>query len=131
LVASQLDNEPFLLFELRGLSKEALQAELAKSTLGKILSEELTAKEISIESATSYYTTLEKVAVAEKINPREFWMGTKRLPQNVEVASTASLPAIAIKKQGDFPSFWQKDDSFIAVMEELYERVRTKNKDLI
>ena len=30
LVASQLDNNPFLLFELRGLSKEELQNKLAK-----------------------------------------------------------------------------------------------------
>jgi len=42
-----------------------------------------------------------------------------------------SLPAILIKKQGDFPAFWKKEYSFIQVMEELYERVKTKNKNLI
>lgn len=131
LVASQLDNDPFLLFELRGLSKEALQTELAKSALGKILSTELTTKEIILESSASYYTPLEKIAVPEQINPREFWLGTKRLPQNVELASTAGLPAITIKKQGDYPSFWKKDNSFIAAMEELYARVKTKNKDVM
>lgn len=131
LVASQLDSDPFLLFELRGLSKEALQAELVKSTLGKILSEELTAKEHPLESSSSFYTPLEKIAVTKNITPRDFWMGSKRLPQNVEVTSPASLPAIAIKKQGDFPPFWKKDNSFIAVMEEFYARVRTKNKDVL
>ncbi|MBD1892147.1 MULTISPECIES: SWIM zinc finger family protein [unclassified Coleofasciculus] len=131
LVASQLDHNPFLLFELRGLSKEALQAELAKSPLGEVLSTELTAKEIPLESSASYYTPLEKVPVTEKINPREFWLGTKRLPQTVEMASLASLPAILIKKQGDFPPFWKKDSSFIEVMEELYERVKTKNKEVM
>ncbi|MEP0854465.1 SWIM zinc finger family protein [Trichocoleus sp. DQ-U1] len=131
LVASQLDHNPFLLFELRGLSKEALQAELAKSSLGEVLSTELIAKEIPLESSASYYTPLEKVPVTEKVNPREFWLGTKRLPQTVEVASLASLPAILIKKQGDFPPFWKKDSSFIEVMEEFYERVKTKNKDVM
>lgn len=131
LVASQLDHNPFLLFELRGLSKQALQAELVKSPLGKVLSEELTAQEVGLESSISYYTPLEKVAVTEKINPREFWLGTKRLPQTLEGTSSVSLPAILIKKQGDFPAFWKKDMSFIAVMEELYGRVKNKNKELL
>ena len=131
VVASQLDHNPFLLFELRGLSKEALQAELAKSPLGQVLSTELTAKEIPLESSASYYTPLEKVQITQKINPREFWLGTKRLPQTVEAVSPASLPAILIKKQGDFPPFWKKDSSFIETMEELYQRVRTKNKEVM
>jgi uncharacterized Zn finger protein len=131
LVASQLDHNPFILFELRGLSKDELQAELAKSPLGKALSSELAAKEISLVSAISYYTKLEKVTVTEKISPREFWLGTKRLPSNIEVAEAASIPAILVKKQGDFPAFWQKDTSFISVMEELYQRVRTKNRDVM
>jgi len=131
VVASQLDYNPFLLFELRGLSKEALQAELAKSPLGQVLSTELSAKEIPLESTASYYTPLEKVQITQKINPREFWLGTKRLPQTVEAVSPASLPAILIKKQGDFPPFWKKDNSFIGTMEELYQRVRTKNKEVM
>lgn len=131
LVASQLDNDPFILFELRGLSKNELQAELAKSPLGKALFSELTAKEISLVASESYYTRLKKVPMAEKINLRDFWQGTKRLPPTVEVATPASLPAILVKKQGDFPPFWKKDNSFIEVMEELYERVKTKNREVL
>lgn len=131
LVASQLDHDPFLLFELRGISKDELQAELAKSPLGKALSSELSTKEISLVSAASYYTKPEKIAVTEEISPREFWLSKKRLPSSVEVAEPASIPAILIKKQGDFPPFWQKDSSFISVMEELYQRVRTKNREVM
>ena len=131
LVASQLDNDPFILFELRGLSKNELQAELAKSPLGKALFSELTAKEISLVASESYYTKLKKVPMAEKINLRDFWQGKKRLPPTVEVATPASLPAILVKKQGDFPPFWKKDNSFIEVMEELYERVKTKNREVL
>ncbi len=131
LVASQLDHNPFILFELRGLSKDELQAELAKSPLGQALSSDLAAKEIPLVSATSYYTKPKKVTETEKINPREFWLGTKRLPSNVEMADQASIPAILVKKQGDYPAFWQKDTSFISVMEELYQRVRTKNRDVM
>lgn len=131
LVASQLDRDPFILFELRGLSREELQAELAKSPLGQALSAELTAKEVPLVAATSYYTKLEKVPVTEKVNPREFWLGNKRLPSTVEVAEPTSVSAILVKKQGDFPAFWHKDTSFISVMEELYQRVRTKNRDVM
>lgn len=131
LVASQLDQDPFILFELRGLSKDELQAELAKSPLGKVLASELTTKDIPLEASASYYSPLEKVPVTDKINQREFWLGTKRLPQNIEVADQASLPAVLVKKQGDFPAFWKKDNSFISVMEELYQRVITKNRDIM
>ena len=40
------------------------------------------------------------------------------------------MPALLVKKQGDYPPFWQKDGSFIEVMEELYDRVRTKSPQM-
>ncbi|MBN3922059.1 SWIM zinc finger family protein [Nostoc sp. NMS4] len=130
LVASQLDNNPWLLFELRGLSKAELQAKLADSPLGKALSEELNTKEIPLELSNSLYTKLEKQSLNQMPNAREFWLGTKRLPQTIEVATPSSICAILIKKQGDFPDFWHNDASFIETMEELYQRVKTKNHQL-
>lgn len=131
LVASQLDNNPWLLFELRGLSKAELQGKLAESPLGKALSSELSVKEIPVEPSTSFYTKLEKQSLSQMPNAREFWLGTKRLPSNVDVATGNSVSAILIKKQGDFPDFWHKDTSFIETMEELYQRVKAKNQNLI
>lgn len=129
LVASQLDNNPFLLFELRGLSKTELQTKLATSPLGKALSEELNAKEIALESATSYYTKIKKQSIKQKPTAREFWLGKKRLPSTIEVGNQSSVSAILVKKQGDFPAFWPKDNSFIETMEEFYQRVKTKNQN--
>ncbi len=131
LVASQLDQNPFLLFELRGLSKTELQNKLATSPLGKALSSELNLQEIPIEVCTSFYSKLEKKQITQKPNIKEFWLGKKRLPQTIEVASQSGVSAILIKKQGDYPPFWDKDNSFIEAMEELYERVKTKNQNLI
>jgi uncharacterized Zn finger protein len=131
LVASQLDHNPFLLFELRGLSKTELQAKLAESPLGKALSSELNNQDIPIEISTSLYTKVEKQTVTQKPTAREFWLSTKRLPQTIEVPIKSSVSGILMKKQGDFPAFWQKDNSFIAAMEELYGRVKTKNQNLI
>jgi len=131
LVAAELDQDPFLLFELRGISRSKLQQELAKSPLGKALSSALEAEEISIEPVDSYYTQPQKMPLTAPCSPKEFWLGDKRLPQNVEAASNASIPALVVKKGGDFPPFWQKDVSFLEVMEELYQRVRARNKEVI
>jgi uncharacterized Zn finger protein len=126
LVASQLDENPFLLFELRGLSKTELQEKLAKTPLGKVLSEELNVKDFVVEASASLYTKLEKQVINEKPSIREFWLGTKRLPQTIDIKASSSVSAIVIKKQGDFPPFWHKDNSFIETMEELYKRVKNK-----
>lgn len=130
LVASQLDNDPFLLFELRGLSRENLQKELAKSALGKILSSALDGDDIPAEPAESCYTIPKKVPAAVSASLKEFWMGEKRLPPAI-APIPATVPAILIKKAGDFPPFWKKDNSFIEAMEEVYRLVKTKNKGVM
>jgi uncharacterized Zn finger protein len=129
LLASALDRDPFVIFELRGLSRDDLRAELARSPLGEILASALVANEVQVAPVESYYTrpTREPATVG---GHKEFWTGAKRLPAPLATASQASVPALLIKKQGDYPPFWHKDLSFISVMEELYERVRTKSRQM-
>ncbi|MBE9042251.1 SWIM zinc finger family protein, partial [Oscillatoriales cyanobacterium LEGE 11467] len=129
LLAAELDADPFLLFELRGLSRDKLKRELAKSPLGKVLSGAIETEDLPLVSATSYYTTPETVDVPKIDSLRDFWLGEKQLPTSIEMAAPAIVPAIPIKKAGDFPAFWRKDSSFIDIMEEFYQRVRTKNKN--
>jgi uncharacterized Zn finger protein len=131
LVASELDQDPFLLFELRGISRTKLQEELARSPLGKALSSALNSEEIAPVPVDSYYTQPKKIVPTAPSSPREFWLGEKRLPQEIEAVSNVNIPALIVKKGGDFPPFWHKDLSFLEVMEELYQRVRTKNKELL
>ena len=53
------------------------------------------------------------------------------VPQhNATEPSPVRVPALLVKKQGDYPPFWHKDASFLGVMEELYDRVRTKNSQM-
>jgi uncharacterized Zn finger protein len=131
LLASALDRDPFLMFELRGLSRDALHSELVRSPLGQILSSALKSNELpAVEPAASYYTTPLREPDAVIDSHKEFWTGAKRLPTAPTAPSQASVPALLIKKQGDYPPFWHKDASFIDVMEELYDRVRTKNKQM-
>jgi uncharacterized Zn finger protein len=130
LLASELDRDPFLLFELRGLSREQLHAELARSPLGRILSSELAPADVPVEPATSYFTRPTKVTASATASLKEFWTGAKRLPPPVEPATALAVPALLIKKQGDYPPFWTKDASFVEVMEEVYQRVRGKSPQL-
>lgn len=130
LLASDLDRDPFIMFELRGLSRDDLRAELEQSPLGQILASALIAEEeIPVQSAEAYYTRPIRETGRAMTSHKTFWTGAKRLPAPPVVAPS-NVPALLIKKQGDYPPFWHEDGSFIAIMEELYERVRTKNKQM-
>ena len=131
LLASALDRDPFVMFELRGLSRDDLHAELARSPSGADLSvrSDIRAR-VPVEPVESYYTRPTREASRSVASHKEFWTGPKRLPAPPAPAAQASVPALLIKKQGDYPPFWHKDTSFISVMEELYDRVRTKNRQM-
>ena len=131
LVAAELDRDPLKLFELRGLSKEDLLAELAKTPLGVALSKELVAEPVADEPVESLHTRPQVVTLKQQISLNDFWQGEARLPSTVETPAPTNVPAILIKKQGDFPPFWQRNNSFVEVMEDFYTRVRTKNNSLL
>ncbi len=131
LVATELDHDPFLMFELRGLSKADLKKELIKTPLGNILSQELRDKTIEPDERVSYYTEPITEEFTEDIDIKEFWRGEKTFPQTTEPSSKATVPAVLIKKQGDFPPFWEKDNSFIQVMEHIYDQVKNRNKNCL
>ncbi len=129
--AQELDHDPFLLFELRGLSRDQLQVELAKTPLGKILALELIQQELPPDPAESYFTRPQQHSPPPIETLRDYWQGSKRLPSSIDSTPTAGVSAILVKQLGEDPPFWPKDRSFIETMEEFYDRVRTKGKDLL
>jgi len=46
------------------------------------------------------------------------------------MASPPAVSTLAVKKAGAYPSFSHRDGSFLAVMDVLDERVRTKNAQM-
>lgn len=127
-LAADLDQDPFLLFELRGLSREELRAELERSPLGRILAAELTPADVPIVPSESYYNRPSRQPVDQHLtlSLKDYWTGLRRPPESATARPRATVPALLVKKGGDFPPFWPKNASFIQTMEELYERVRTK-----
>ncbi len=129
VLAAELDRDPFLLFELRGLPREQLQVELEKTPLGQVLASEFDAPEPEPQPELSYHTRPAAEPAPSEVSSTEFWRGARRLPP-LPALTPPAVPALLIRKLGDFPPFWPKDQSFIATMEELYERVRTKSRQM-
>jgi uncharacterized Zn finger protein len=133
VLARDLDRDPFVLFSMRGLPRAALQAELVKSPLGQALAAAVTPETPAIEPARSRFTRPTKVpaegAPEASRSHRAFWAGAHRLPP-AEPVPQVRVPALLVKKQGDYPPFWHRDNSFIDTMEELYERVRSKSPSM-
>ena len=128
-LASQLDRDPFLLFELRGLSREQLNQALRSTPLGQALVG-LTDDQVEpIAPAESLFTRPHTGEAPPDYHA--FWTGRQRLPTEIEPATPAAVPAILVRKAGDFPAFWGRDSSFVVVMEEIYQRVREKNRDTL
>lgn len=128
-VARELDRDPLVLFSMRGLPRASLQSELEATPLGTILASSLIPEPAPIEPATSFHTRPQKIAPPAATSHRAFWAGPRRLPPPVPV-SPVRVPALLAKRQGDFPPFWHRDNSFIEAMEEIYERVRTKSPQM-
>ena len=154
-IANLLDSNPMLLFELRGLAPQALHKELKKTELGKAFSEHLTLPEsVELEHQQYKYTPayIKRDKKALTINARQFWSmpatvhpvvqensddklvqeeakkeikGWPSTQQNSE--SISEISAALIKKQGDYPAFWKKNNSFINAMELFYAHTRKKN----
>lgn len=128
-LAAQLDQDPFLLFELRGLPRSALKQELLKTPLGKVLATALEEQEPAPQPVDTYYTRPQREPAAD-MGYAGFWKGEKPLPARLEPLSKPALPAIIVRRGGDYPPFWHQRQSFIDVMIEFYERVRKQNKEL-
>ncbi|MFO1430893.1 MAG: SWIM zinc finger family protein [Candidatus Competibacteraceae bacterium] len=127
--ANKLDQDPFLLFELRGLPRNKLRDELAKTPLGKALAQSLEATELPLQPVESYYTRPQRIPM-ESCSYDRFWSGEHRLSTTLEpLPPLPVLPAVLVRKGGDYPPFWQQDRSFIEVMSEFYERVRKQLKE--
>ena len=129
LLAQRLDQDPFLLFELRCLSRGELVRRLKTTPLGAALASALTEEPAELRPAESYFTRPATVPLPQAVVPRDFWRGAKRLPAGVEPPQPAAVSGILVRKGGDHPPFWDKEESFVEAMDAFYEQVRKKAKE--
>jgi uncharacterized Zn finger protein len=128
-LSAQLDQDPFLLFELRGLPRTELIERLRATPLGSALAASLDDVPPAPQPAESFFTRPVPLPLPDTVSPHAFWRGQRKLPAGVEPSAPAAVSGILIRKGGDFPPFWHKDESFVEVMDALYAQVRKKGKD--
>jgi uncharacterized Zn finger protein len=112
------------------MSRDRFQAALAETPLGKALAQELNGAEIVPQPIDAYYPRPALVPIGAA-DLKTFWMGHKRLPKDLELPVPSLVSGVLVKKQGDFPAFWEGESSFLETMEEIYDRVKTKNKSVL
>ncbi|MBD2328657.1 SWIM zinc finger family protein [Alkalinema sp. FACHB-956] len=130
LIAAELDRDPFLLFELRGIPRDRFQSLLAESPLGKAMSQGLNRSATPLTTIESFYPRPQLIPAEKPPSLKEFWMGSQSLPKESEPIEAIPISGILLKKQGDFPPFWEHQTSFLELMEEIYNRVKNNNKDI-
>jgi hypothetical protein len=131
-ISDLLDITPMLIFPLRGMQINDLHMLLKKSELGRAFSEHLSsASETLLEFDESYYPNVNKLESLEKLSVQTFWGSDETLSSNLpeEGDIEYKLSATLIKKQGDYPPFWNKQNSFIATMESFYQYIKRKHKN--
>ena len=129
MLATRLDQDPFLLFELRGLSRTELISRLKSTPLGTALASALDETPARPQPAESFFTRPIAQSLPDQVCPRQFWRGQRKLPAGVEHPPPAAISGILIRKGGDYPPFWERDQSFVEVMDLLYEQIRKKGKE--
>lgn len=119
LLAEEFDRDPFLLFKLRGMTREELV-----EALGKLGGAVQTADEAGIEAALPHEPL---TIVAEG-----FWQGGA-LPVDifgeVRTPPVNSQGAAVLKRLGNFP-FWRGEENFAEAMNKLYEQASARGLDV-
>ncbi len=87
-IASLLDRDLMLLFQLRGMSFDSLQKRLSQSPLARALTEQRTEDDIIIEHHSHRFSQPAH-RTANELDPASFWKGSAPLP-HVAVVSKKS-----------------------------------------
>jgi uncharacterized Zn finger protein len=115
LVAEEFDRDPFLIFMLRGMTRDALLERVHGGEPQEIVGEETNDGQ-ALQPQTP--------ETALPVDPGLFWGSGKKVHVKGEVsvpAITAALP----KRLGTFP-FWRGQEEFLPTLEAIYESASSK-----
>lgn len=105
LLGEEFDRDPFLIFKMRGITREALIAQLAQSTSSPE-SPEMIEPESSPEPL--------------KTDATLFWQGRELLDDLFGEVDIPRVSAALPKRLGNFP-MWRGNDHFLDALESMYE----------
>lgn len=130
-IAQLLDVTPMLIFPLRGMNLDELHRLLKQSELGRAFSEHLsTPDDMQMVFDNTYYRSIEKISHLDNISSQSFWGTEEKIAYQLTEDDLEYHPSGAlIKKQGDYPPFWDKHASFVRAMESIYQYIKRKHKN--
>lgn len=120
--AGELDRDPLALFLLRGLESGALNELLRGTPLGPVLLEAREEGPPEPEAATTAFARAQFLP-PETWSVHSFWSGATPLP-DLEPIPPLPITGVHVRLQGEHPPFWEGKESFVAVMNELYIKIR-------
>ena len=112
LLAEEFDRDPFLIFKLRGMSREDLIAKLKPD------------KKPAQKKAKSKQEAIPKDEEGLTSDISKFWNGEPISDDIFGEVRIPSIPAALPKRLGSFP-FWRGEEKFLDAMESIYERAST------
>ena len=125
-VAALVDRDPFLLFELRGITRKALMAAVSKSEFGAALGGDDTVKEPDIGASLKerrFPVVSDALEEAAPLDAREFWLGRSFATDAFSPRPMPPVSVLPMRRAGDYPEFWQQDASFLEAMGDAYARI--------
>lgn len=128
-LARLLDRNPLALFELRGMSRYAIEEQLETTPLGRPILLALSQPLPRAEPRAYFYERPESLEVPDTLRPSEYLgAGSGHWPP---ASSGLGLPGILPRKGGDFPGFWEGDEPFTRVMDAFYAEIRRRLASVI
>ncbi|MDE0102697.1 MAG: SWIM zinc finger family protein [Bryobacterales bacterium] len=124
-LASLLDEDPLLLFTLRGLSQSDLMEAIVRSEFGAALAgQDPSPPELAVWAQEGRFPAVEtEGSLGDPANVRSFWRGLA-LPTDAGIKrGDPPVSALPVRRAGDYPEFWHHHRSFVDAMAEFYEKV--------
>lgn len=117
ILGEEFDRDPFLLFRLRGMTRDELLsrlgqvAEVAEAGTGEPVEEALPPEPLSTDLSA-------------------FWHGSEIPAVTSDVERGTPTHAALLKRLGNFP-FWRGSDRFVDIMEPIYQQAAERALDVI
>jgi uncharacterized Zn finger protein len=124
LLGERFDDDPFLLFLLRGRSREEIAAALRVRRAGAAAAEDVTLVEEPSEQLAG-----EEVPLLGD-SPEAFWSMSEDVSDLIFRFDSPMIDALPVKQRGK-PAFWRSGLDFTTAMEEMYGAIEKHARDLV
>jgi len=123
LLGEEFDRDPFLIFKLRGMSREELVASLDSGMRkeGRVKNRQSAVRDSQSEVSLPPEPLAAEVA--------DFWGGSSLPDDLFDEVRVPPAPAALVKRLGNFP-FWRGEERFLGAIEPMYAQASPRGLDI-